>query len=118
MQTTTHTTAALSFGSPEWNARDLYDLLMFDIEQALLFDHLPLLGKELSELSKTERQKRVAHYTEAMEIFAKRFESICGRFYVKAKEALRYEVNRLQETSDRGDRERMKIIERMFEANS
>lgn len=58
----------------DWKMEDLYDLLMYDVDQELLLKNISKLKGTLESLPEKERKRKIAKYQKSMKKFMKKFD--------------------------------------------
>jgi hypothetical protein len=98
----------------EWTMRDIYDMLMFDIEPELMTDMLTTLEDIYKGETRSQRKKRMQRYAEAFHEFGERFALLMelwkGEIHVFKENALKS----IKESATSVDQAKLQELEQLF----
>lgn len=92
--------------------RDIYDILMYQIEPDLVTSVIPYLPQILENESEDGKAKRIARYKKALETFFEHYESLMKRWKKNVQEMKKTIVENLEkESSEKTSEELLRIEE-------
>ena len=85
-----------------WTFDDLYNLLMYDIEQDLLTENLPTLEEKYKGETEEQQKERARRYARALSEYLKRFEKIMSAWKGRMDD-IKKELRNLYEAKEQAE---------------
>lgn len=108
-------TAAQMNVSDEELARQLYDVLMAEIEPDLLLENIPQLDEKYKDETPEQKQERIKRYAEAYKQFDSAFNQFMGEVKAEARASRRESIEQEEDAIASDDASRLASLESNFE---